>query len=139
MTLDQLPVVLPAIGAIALLFTWWKTQSINAISEGSERMSKIAKSIQDGAMAFLRAEYKVLFFFVVAVAALLYWSGNNNPNSHGLVAVSFVVGAFCSGLAGYLGMKVATKANVRTANAAKDSLGKALKVAFSGGAVMGLA
>ena len=138
MTLDQLPVVLPAVGAIALLFTWWKTQSINAISEGSERMSKIAKSIQEGAMAFLRAEYKVLFFFVVAVAALLYWSGNNNPNSHGLVALSFVVGAFCSGLAGYLGMKVATKANVRTANAAKDSLGKALEVAFSGGAVMGL-
>ncbi len=138
MTLEQLPVVLPAIGAIALLFTWWKTQSINAISEGSERMSKIAKSIQEGAMAFLRAEYKVLIFFVVAVAALLYWSGNNNPNSHGLVAVSFVVGAFCSGLAGYLGMKVATKANVRTANAAKDSLGKALEVAFSGGAVMGL-
>ncbi len=138
MTLDQLPLILPAIGAIALLFTWWKTQSINAIPEGSERMSKIAKSIQDGAMAFLRAEYKVLFFFVVAVAALLYWSGNNNPNSHGLVAVSFVVGAFCSGLAGYLGMKVATKANVRTANAAKESLGKALEVAFSGGAVMGL-
>ncbi len=138
MTLDQLPIILPAIGAVALLFTWWKTQSINAISEGSERMSKIAKSIQEGAMAFLRAEYKVLFFFVVAVAALLYWSGNNNPNSHGLVAVSFVVGAFCSGLAGYLGMKVATKANVRTANAAKESLGKALEVAFSGGAVMGL-
>ena len=62
-------------------------------------------------MAFLRAEYKVLFFFVVAVAALLYWSGNNNPNSHGLVAVSFVVGAFCSGLAGYLGMKVANKSH----------------------------
>ena len=138
MTLEQLPILLPAIGALALLFTWWKAQSINAISEGSERMSKIAKSIQEGAMAFLRAEYKVLFFFVVAVAALLYWSGNNNPNSHGLVAVSFVVGAFCSGLAGYLGMKVATKANVRTANAAKDSLGKALEVAFSGGAVMGL-
>ena len=137
MTLDQLPVVLPAIGAIALLFTWWKTKSINAISDGSDRMSKIAKSIQEGAMAFLRAEYKVLIFFVVAVAALLYWSGNNNPNSHGWVAVSFVVGAFCSGLAGYLGMKVATKANVRTANAAKDSLGKALEVAFSGGAVMG--
>ena len=101
-------------------------------------MKKIAKSIQDGAMAFLRAEYRVLFVFVIAVAALLYWSGNNNPNSHGLVAIAFVVGAFCSGLAGYLGMKVATKANVRTANAAKDSLGKALEVAFSGGAVMGL-
>ena len=138
MTLDDLPIIIPAIGVIALLFTWWKTQSINAIPEGSDRMKKIAKSIQDGAMAFLRAEYRVLFIFVIAVAAVLYWSGNNNPNSHGLVAVSFVVGAFCSALAGYLGMKVATKANVRTANAAKDSLGKALEVAFSGGAVMGL-
>ena len=138
MTLDNLPTIIPAIGVIALLFTWWKTRSINIIPEGSERMKKIAKSIQDGAMAFLRAEYRVLFVFVIAVAALLYWSGNNNPNSHGLVAIAFVVGAFCSGLAGYLGMKVATKANVRTANAAKDSLGKALEVAFSGGAVMGL-
>jgi len=89
-------------------------------------------------MAFLRAEYRVLIIFVIAVAALLYWSGAQNENSHSLVAVSFAVGAFCSALAGYLGMKVATKANVRTANAAKDSLGKALEVAFSGGAVMGL-
>ena len=89
-------------------------------------------------MAFLRAEYRILIIFVVAVAALLFWSGSNNEQSHALVAVSFAVGAFCSALAGYLGMKVATKANVRTANAAKDSLGKALEVAFSGGAVMGL-
>ena len=101
-------------------------------------MSKIARSIQEGAMAFLRAEYRVLIIFVIAVAALLYWSGAQNEHSHSLVAVSFAVGAFCSALAGYLGMKVATKANVRTANAAKDSLGKALEVAFSGGAVMGL-
>ena len=101
-------------------------------------MSKIARSIQEGAMAFLRAEYRILIIFVVAVAALLFWSGSNNNQSHALVAVSFAVGAFCSALAGYLGMKVATKANVRTANAAKDSLGKALEVAFSGGAVMGL-
>jgi K(+)-stimulated pyrophosphate-energized sodium pump len=101
-------------------------------------MSKIARSIQEGAMAFLRAEYRILIIFVVAVTALLYWSGSNNEQSHGLVAVSFAVGAFCSALAGYLGMKIATKANVRTANAAKDSLGKALEVAFSGGAVMGL-
>ena len=89
-------------------------------------------------MAFLKAEYRILVIFVAGVAALLYWSGSNNENSHALVAVSFAVGAFCSALAGYLGMKVATKANVRTANAAKDSLGKALEVAFSGGAVMGL-
>ena len=101
-------------------------------------MIKIARSIQEGAMAFLRAEYRILIIFVAAVAALLYWSGSNNDQSHSLVALSFAVGALCSALAGFLGMKVATKANVRTANAAKDSLGKALEVAFSGGAVMGL-
>ena len=101
-------------------------------------MIKIARSIQEGAMAFLRAEYRILIIFVAAVAALLYWSGSNNEQSHSLVALSFAVGALCSALAGFLGMKVATKANVRTANAAKDSLGKALEVAFSGGAVMGL-
>ena len=101
-------------------------------------MIKIARSIQEGAMAFLRAEYRILIIFVAAVTALLYWSGSNNEQSHALVALSFAVGALCSALAGFLGMKVATKANVRTANAAKDSLGKALEVAFSGGAVMGL-
>ena len=138
MNLETLLLVIPALGIIALLFTWWKTQEINATPEGSQRMSKIAASIQEGAMAFLKAEYRILVIFVAGVAALLYWSGSNNENSHALVAVSFAVGAFCSALAGYLGMKVATKANVRTANAAKDSLGKALEVAFSGGAVMGL-
>ena len=138
MNLETLLLVIPALGVLALLFTWWKTQEINATPEGSERMSKIAASIQEGAMAFLKAEYRILIMFVAGVAALLYWSGSNNENSHALVAVSFAVGALCSALAGYLGMKVATKANVRTANAAKDSLGKALEVAFSGGSVMGL-
>ena len=138
MNLENLLLSLPSIGVLALLFTWWKTQSINSIPEGSERMIKIARSIQEGAMAFLRAEYRILIIFVAAVAALLYWSGSNNDQSHSLVALSFAVGALCSALAGFLGMKVATKANVRTANAAKDSLGKALEVAFSGGAVMGL-
>lgn len=138
MNLENLLLSLPSIGVLALLFTWWKTQSINSIPEGSERMVKIARSIQEGAMAFLRAEYRILIIFVAAVAALLYWSGSNNEQSHELVAISFAVGALCSALAGFLGMKVATKANVRTANAAKDSLGKALEVAFSGGAVMGL-
>lgn len=138
MNLENLLLSLPSIGVLALLFTWWKTQSINSIPEGSERMIKIARSIQEGAMAFLRAEYRILIIFVAAVAALLLWSGANNEESHALVALSFAVGALCSALAGFLGMKVATKANVRTANAAKDSLGKALEVAFSGGAVMGL-
>ena len=138
MNLDNLLLSLPAVGVLALIFTWWKTQAINLTPEGSDRMSKIARSIQEGAMAFLRAEYRILVIFVVAVAALLFWSGSNNEQSDALVSVAFAVGAFCSALAGYLGMKVATKANVRTANAAKDSLGKALEVAFSGGAVMGL-
>ena len=138
MNLETLLLVIPALGVLALLFTWWKTQEINAIPEGTDRMSKIAASIQEGAMAFLKAEYRILIIFVAGVAVLLYWSGSNNENSNGMVAISFAVGAFCSALAGYLGMKVATKANVRTANAAKDSLGKALEVAFSGGAVMGL-
>ena len=138
MNLSDLPVILPAFGVLALIFTWWKTQEINKASEGSARMEKIAKSIQDGAMAFLKAEYKILLWFVIAVALLLYWSGSTNENSNEMIAVAFVVGAFCSALAGYLGMKVATKANVRTANAAQDSLGKALEIAFSGGSVMGL-
>ena len=138
MNLDNLLLSLPAVGVLALIFTWWKTKTISSTPEGSDRMSKIARSIQEGAMAFLRAEYRILIIFVVAVAALLFWSGSNNEQSDALVAVSFAAGAFCSALAGYLGMKVATKANVRTANAAKDSLGKALEVAFSGGAVMGL-
>ena len=139
MTLADLPNLLPAFGVLALLFTWWKTKEINNAPEGDDRMAKIAKSIQDGAMAFLKAEYRILLWFVVGVAALLYWSGStNDPDSNGMIAVAFVVGAICSALAGYLGMKVATKANVRTANAAQDSLGKALEIAFAGGSVMGL-
>jgi len=139
MTLADLPIIIPAFGVLALLFTWWKTKEINNAPEGTARMGKIAKSIQDGAMAFLKAEYKILLWFVVGVAVLLYWSGStNDPESQGMIAVAFVVGAVCSALAGYLGMKVATKANVRTANAAQESLGKALEVAFAGGSVMGL-
>ena len=88
-------------------------------------------------MAFLRAEYKILSVFVLITAVLLGFKGESEGSSY-LVAVSFVVGALCSGLAGFIGMKVATKANVRTTNAAQESLGKALEIAFSGGAVMGL-
>jgi K(+)-stimulated pyrophosphate-energized sodium pump len=89
-------------------------------------------------MSFLKAEYKVLSIFVVAVAILLFFKGSNEEGSNGMVAVSFVVGAICSALAGFIGMRVATKANVRTTQAARTSLGKALEVAFAGGAVMGL-
>jgi K(+)-stimulated pyrophosphate-energized sodium pump len=89
-------------------------------------------------MSFLKAEYKILSIFVVAVAILLFFKGQAEAGSNGMVAVSFIVGAICSALAGFIGMKVATKANVRTTNAARTSLGKALEVAFAGGAVMGL-
>ena len=101
-------------------------------------MARIAKNIADGAMSFLKAEYKILSVFVAAVAVLLFFKGQNEAGSNGLVAVSFIVGAICSALAGFIGMRVATKANVRTTNAARTSLSKALEVAFAGGSVMGL-
>ena len=129
---------LPLFGVIALAFVFWKNAWVSRQEEGEENMSRIAKNIADGAMSFLKAEYKVLSVFVAAVAVLLFFKGSNEEASHGLVAVSFIVGAICSALAGFIGMKVATKANVRTTNAARNSLGKALEVAFSGGAVMGL-
>jgi K(+)-stimulated pyrophosphate-energized sodium pump len=117
---------------------FWKNAWVSKQEEGNEKMARIAKNIADGAMSFLKAEYKVLSVFVIAVAILLFFKGSSEENSSGMVALSFVVGAICSALAGFIGMKVATKANVRTTQAARTSLGKALEVAFSGGAVMGL-
>ena len=130
--------VIPAFGVIALLYTLWKSRWISKQDPGNEKMQKIAKHISDGAMAFLKAEYKVLAIFVVVVAALLAFSGANSPESSPLVGVSFIVGALCSALAGFIGMRVATKANVRTTQAARTGIGKALEIAFAGGSVMGL-
>ncbi len=135
--MTQIPYLIPAFGVVALLFTYWKSGWVSKQEVGNERMARIAKNIADGAMAFLKAEYRVLSIFVAAVAILLAVS-NNTPASSPLVAVSFILGAFCSGLAGFIGMRVATKANVRTTNAARTSLGKALEVAFGGGSVMGM-
>ena len=101
-------------------------------------MEQIANNIASGAMAFLKAEYRVLSIFVLAVAVLLAIKGSTEDASNFWVAISFIVGAVCSALAGFIGMRVATKANVRTTNAARTSLGKALEVAFTGGSVMGL-
>jgi len=129
---------LPAFGVLALLYVAWKNIWVGKQEVGNDKMARIAKNIADGAMSFLKAEYKILAVFVVAVAILLFFKGNSEEGSNGMVAFSFVVGAICSALAGFIGMKVATKANVRTTNAAKTSLGKALEVAFAGGAVMGL-
>ena len=136
--MDLIVKFLPAFGVLALLFVAWKNAWVGKQEVGNEKMARIAKNIADGAMSFLKAEYKILSIFVVAVAILLFFKGNNEVGSNGMVALSFVVGAICSALAGFIGMKVATKANVRTTQAAKTSLGKALEVAFAGGAVMGL-
>ena len=129
---------LPAFGVLALLFVFFKNSWVSKQDVGNEKMARIANNIADGAMSFLKAEYKILSIFVSAVAVLLFFKGQAEAGSNGMVAVSFIVGAICSALAGFIGMKVATKANVRTTNAARTSLGKALEVAFAGGAVMGL-
>jgi K(+)-stimulated pyrophosphate-energized sodium pump len=129
---------IPIFGVIALLFVVWKSAWVNRQEVGDAKMAKIAKNIADGAMAFLKAEYRILAIFVAAVAILLYFKGTNEANNSGMVAVSFIVGAICSGLAGFIGMRIATKANVRTTQAARTSLAKGLQVAFSGGSVMGM-
>lgn len=128
----------PVTGVIALLFVLWRSSWVSKQEVGTGKMAKIADHISRGAMAFLKAEYKVLIIFVIALGIILAFKGGMEENSHPLVALSFVVGAFCSAFAGFLGMKVATKANVRTTNAARTSIGKALKVAFIGGSVMGM-
>jgi len=130
--------VIPLFGILALLFTFFKSIWVNKQDAGSDKMKKIAGHISEGAMAFLKAEYKMLAIFVVSVAVLLAVSANPEDSSP-LIAVSFLVGAFCSAFAGFIGMKVATKANVRTTNGARTGLGKALEVAFAGGSVMGMA
>ena len=124
-------------GVLALLFAAYKAAWINRQNPGEEKMMEIGKAVREGAMAFLSREYKVLSIFVIAVAVLLFFA--NNGRGTGLVALSFIVGALCSGLAGFFGMRVATAANTRTTQAARTSLPAALQVAFSGGAVMGMA
>ena len=125
-------------GIVAMLFAFWKTTWINKQDQGTEKMERIGKDISDGAMAFLKAEYRVLSIFVAVVALLLGFANYGNPNSSSLVALSFLIGALTSGLAGFLGMRVATKANNRTTHAARTGLAPALNVAFTGGSVMGL-
>ena len=130
--------ILPAFGILGLLFVFVKNNWVTKQEVGNVKMATIAKNISSGAMSFLKAEYKILSIFVICLAILLYIKGENEEGSHGMVALSFIVGAICSALAGFIGMRVATKANVRTTNAARKSLGKALEVAFAGGSVMGL-
>jgi K(+)-stimulated pyrophosphate-energized sodium pump len=128
----------PVMGIIGLLYTLLKFNWVSRQDAGNDRMKEISNYISEGAMAFLKAEWKILGYFVIIVALLLGIMANSNPHSHWSIAFAFVLGAVCSAVAGYIGMKAATKANVRTANAARTSLAKALKVSFTGGAVMGL-
>lgn len=129
---------IPIIGLIALLYSFLKNKWISKQSAGTEKMIEISNYIREGATAFLKTEYTVLFFFVLVVAILLGFSSRTNEDSSWLIAASFITGAFCSALAGYLGMIAATKSNVRTANAARTGLSGALQIAFSGGSIMGM-
>ncbi|MFN3598034.1 MAG: sodium-translocating pyrophosphatase, partial [Rubricoccaceae bacterium] len=133
-----LAILAPAAGVLALGYAFLRSSWISKQDAGTAEMREIAASIAEGARAFLRREYRVLALFVLAVAALLAVANLTSATSSPLVAVSFVVGAVCSALAGFIGMTVATKANVRTTNAARTGLPSALNVAFSGGLVMGL-
>ena len=125
-------------GMLAMLYSFWKTSWINKQDQGTEKMERIGSNIADGAMSFLKAEYRVLAVFIVVVAVLLGFANVGNSESSALIALSFITGALTSGLAGFLGMRVATKANNRTTHAARTGLAPALKVAFAGGSVMGL-
>jgi K(+)-stimulated pyrophosphate-energized sodium pump len=129
-------------GAVALIFAWILARRVSDKDAGTDRMKEIASAIHAGAMAFLKREYRSLAVFVLVVAAFIVVVGIMTPETNSLqpqTAISFVIGAICSILAGYIGMNVATKANTRTAAAAREGAGPALNIAFSGGAVMGMA
>jgi K(+)-stimulated pyrophosphate-energized sodium pump len=135
--MENLIYILPLFGVLGLLYTAWRSAWVSQQDPGNEKMQEIGKRIADGAMAFLRAEYRVLAVFVLAVAVLLAVTADPNQSSW-MIGIAFVVGAISSGLAGFIGMRVATKANIRTTNAARTGLSKALEVAFVGGSVMGM-
>ena len=125
-------------GILSLAFALYRGLWIRRQDGGNEKMVEIGGYIREGAQAFLVREYRVLAVFVVIVAGLLAFSNYSLPDSSWLIAISFIAGALCSGLAGYFGMNVATIANTRTSQAARTSLNAGLKVAFTGGSVMGL-
>ena len=129
------PIVMAVLG---LVFMGVKAMWVNKQDAGDEKMQSISKSIQEGAMAFLKAEYRILAVFVVIASVALFAVSQVVKTSHWMIVVAFIFGAIFSALAGNIGMRIATKANVRTTQAAKTSLPKALNVSFGGGTVMGL-
>jgi K(+)-stimulated pyrophosphate-energized sodium pump len=130
--------LIPVFGLVGILVMAVKSAWVTKQETGDASMNELAGYIADGAMAFLRAEWKILTYFVVVAGILLAWSGTTVATSSPVIAISFLIGAFLSAFAGYLGMRIATKSNVRTTQAAKTSLAQALKVSFTGGTVMGL-
>ncbi|MBC6697810.1 sodium-translocating pyrophosphatase [Hymenobacter sp. BT190] len=128
----------PALGVLALLYTWVRSGWVNRQDAGDERMRTIAGYIADGAIAFLKAEYRVMAIFGLIASAFLFYLGSTGEKSSPVIVIAFLIGAVFSALAGFIGMKIATKANVRTAQAARTSLSNALNVSFSGGSVMGM-
>lgn len=136
--IQNLLYAVPAMGIVGLLFTLIKFNWVSRQDAGNDRMKEISEYIAEGAMAFLKAEYRILTYFVLLVALLLGLMGYSDPNSHWSISIAFIIGALFSALAGFIGMKIATRANVRTAQAARTSLSKALQVSFTGGSVMGM-
>jgi K(+)-stimulated pyrophosphate-energized sodium pump len=136
--MDKLFYAAPLMALLGLLYTFIKSNWVAKQDAGTNRMQEISKHIAEGAVAFLKAEWKILSYFVIIVAILLGIMASTNPNSHWAIAIAFIVGAVFSATAGYIGMRVATKANVRTAHAARSSLSRALAISFTGGSVMGL-
>ncbi|MBD1387590.1 sodium-translocating pyrophosphatase [Mucilaginibacter rigui] len=130
--------LIPVFGLVGIIVMAIKSAWVTKQETGDASMNQLAGYIADGAMAFLRAEWKILSYFVIVAGILLAWSGTTVATSSPVIAISFIIGAFLSAFAGYLGMRIATKSNVRTTQAAKTSLAQALKVSFTGGTVMGL-
>ncbi|NBB27822.1 sodium-translocating pyrophosphatase [Cellulophaga sp. BC115SP] len=136
--------LVPALGLVGLLYTFWRFNWVSNQPTGDENMQKLSGYIADGAIAFLKAEWKILAYFAIPTAILLFWLGSDEGtpdhpiHSSPVIALAFLIGAVFSATAGYIGMRVATKANVRTAQAARTSLAKALEVSFTGGSVMGM-
>ncbi|MFM9986533.1 MAG: sodium-translocating pyrophosphatase, partial [Flavobacteriales bacterium] len=136
--MDSLIYIVPALGVLGLIVMAIKSAWVTKQDAGNDRMKEIAGYVAEGAMAFLKAEYRILAIYVVIAGIGLGVLSTQAPNSHWLIVVAFVIGCFFSALAGFFGMRIATKANVRTTQAARTSLAQALKVSFTGGTVMGL-
>jgi K(+)-stimulated pyrophosphate-energized sodium pump len=136
--MSNITYLVPALGLIGLLVMFFKRGWVVRQDAGSPDMKEIADAIADGALAFLKAEWRVLIVFGIIVSILLGYSGTLVENSSVFIGVSFLIGAFISAFAGYIGMNIATKSNVRTTQAARTSLTKALEVSFTGGSVMGI-